>query len=126
MKRPLLGFCILLALLLSSICIWWAMMDIHRDIAGLLTQAQTAAEAENWQQAEYFSSLAAKKWEHHHRFTASFADHTPMDELDSLFAELEVFLQNRESPHFESTCAQLILLAHAMADSHNISWWNVL
>ena len=126
MKRPFLGFCILLALLLSGIGIWQAMEDIHRDIAGLLIQAQVAAEAKNWQQAEEFSSDAEEKWERHHHFTAAFADHTPMDEMDSLFAELEVFLQNRESPHFESTCAQLVLMTQAMADSHGIQWWNLL
>ena len=126
MKRPFLGFCILLTLLFSSIGIWWGMEDIHRDISQLLTQAQAAAENENWQQAGEFSTRAKERWEHHHRFTASFADHTPMDELDGLFAELEVYLQNRESPHFEATCAQMVLLTQAMADSHGIQWWNVL
>ena len=49
-----------------------------------------------------------------------------MDELDGLFAELMVFLKNRESPHFEATCARLSLLARAMADGHGLQWWNLL
>jgi hypothetical protein len=49
-----------------------------------------------------------------------------MDELDGLFAELMVFLQSREAPHFSATCARLVVLARAMAESHGLQWWNIL
>ncbi|MBE6978207.1 MAG: DUF4363 family protein [Ruminococcaceae bacterium] len=126
MRRPFLGICILLALLAISVTIWWGMDRVHREISQLLIQSQAAAQAEDWRGAEHYANQARQLWQRYHHFTAAFADHTPMDELDSLFAELTVYLENRESPHFEATCAQLILLSQAMADSHGLQWWNIL
>lgn len=126
MRRPYLGIGILLALLLLGAVIWWGMEMIHNDIEDLLTQAQQAAQKEEWEKAEDAIQRAYHRWEQYHHFTASFADHTPMDELDGLFAELLVYLDQRESPHFEATCARLILLTQAMAESHGITWWNIL
>lgn len=126
MRRPFLGIGILLVLLALGIGIWWGMETIHGDMEELLTQAKTAAEQGDWLTAGEMSRMAYDQWEKHHHFTAAFADHTPMDELDGLFAELMVFLENQESPHFEATCAQLILLTQAMADSHGVPWWNIL
>ena len=126
MNRVYWGIGILLTLLLLSSGIWWGMDRIHKDIWVLLQQAQTAAEAEDWQSAGEYARQADARWQRYHHVTAAFADHTPMDELDGLFAELTVFGENQESPHFEATCARLILLTQAMADNHGIPWWNVL
>ena len=126
MRRPYLGIAILLLLLAVSSGIWWGVERVHNNISQYLTQAQRAAEAEDWEKAGEYALYAKAEWERHFHFTAAFADHTPMDEMDGLFAELEVYVQNRESPHFEATCARLILLTQAMADSHSIAWWNVL
>ena len=126
MRRPYLGIGILLTLLILGSLIWWGMEQIHSDIGQLLTQAQAAAEADQWQKAQSFSQQAQQLWQRHHHFTAAFADHTPMDELDGLFAELLIFSAKQESPHFESTCARLIQATRSMADSHGIQWWNIL
>lgn len=126
MRRPLLGMGILLVLLAMCLAIWWGMDRVHGSISQLLTQSQAAAEAGDWQAADQHARQAHQIWRRHHHFTAAFADHTPMDDMDSLFAELTVYLENRESPHFEATCAQLILLSQAMADSHGLQWWNIL
>ena len=126
MRRFWLGVCMLVILLLSGSLLWWSMARVHGNIGDLLTQAQAAAEAENWQRAHAYTRQAQAQWEKYHRFTAAFADHTPMDEMDGTFAELEVYLRHREAPHFQATCARLILLTQAMGDSHGIQWWNVL
>ena len=126
MKRSVWGIAILVALLVLSIAIAAGLRNVHDGISDLLEQAAAAAEQEDWQQAERFARQAEDRWQRYHHFTAAFADHTPMDELDGLFAELMVFLNNRESPHFASTCARLSLLARAMADSHGVQWWDLL
>ena len=126
MKRSIWGVGILIALLILSIAIAALMHDIHYRISDLLSQAAAAAEQDDWQQADRLARQAEQQWQQYHHFTAAFADHTPMDELDGLFAELLVFLNNRESPHFASTCARLSLLAQSMADSHGVQWWNLL
>lgn len=126
MKRGIWGIGILLGLLAFGIATSVGMRSIHRDIGRHLQLAQTAAAEEQWQTASAEVQQATSAWQRFHTFTAAFADHTPMDEMDGLFAELEVFLQNRESPHFEAVCGRLVLQAQAMADSHGIQWWNIL
>ena len=126
MKRSIWGVGILIALLILSFAIAALMHDVHYRISDLLSQAAAAAEQDDWQQADRLARQAEQQWQQYHHFTAAFADHTPMDELDGLFAELLVFLNNRESPHFASTCARLSLLAQSMADSHGAQWWNLL
>ena len=126
MKRGGMGIALLAILLIFGIVVSMEMRSVHQDISQLLDQAAQSAALEDWQQAEALALLARDQWVSHHNVTAAFADHTPMDELDGLFAELTVFLDNRESPHFEATCARLSLLAQAMADSHGVQWWNVL
>lgn len=126
MKRGLWGAVILVCLLILCIGIHSGMGRIHYDISTLLEQAAAAAEQEDWKQAGRLARQAEELWQRHHNLTAALADHTPMDEVDGLFAELLVFLGNRESPHFQATCARLSLLSKAMADSHAGQWWNVL
>lgn len=126
MKRGIWGIGILLVLLAFGIATSLHMQSIHRDIGRHLKLAQAAAATQQWQTAETQMRQAADAWQRHHTFTAAFADHTPMDEMDGLFAELEVFLKKRESPHFEAVCGRLILQTQAMADSHGIQWWNIL
>jgi hypothetical protein len=125
-KRIIWGITILLALLIVSTAIAAGMHSIHSRISNLLEQSAAAASQDDWQQADHLARQARDQWQKYHNFTAAFADHSPMDELDGRFAELMVFLKNRESPHFASTCAQLSLLAQAMADSHGVQWWNLL
>ena len=126
MKRCLTGIAILISMLILSALIAGSMHNVHYRISELLEQAQQAASAENWSQADRLARQANEQWQRYHHFTAAFADHTPMDELDGLFAELMIFLEERESPHFASTCARLSLLAQSMADSHGLQWWNLL
>ena len=54
------------------------------------------------------------------------ADHAPMDEIDSLFAQMEVYAQARDSLHFGSYCARLAELITAVSDAHQLNWWNFL
>ncbi len=126
MKRLWIGISILALLLVCSYLIHASMAHIHTPIAQTLEQAANAALKEDWATAEQLAHTAAARWSRYHRFTAAFADHTPMDELDGLFAQLPVYAQQRENPHFSATCKQLSFLAAAMAESHRLSWWNLL
>lgn len=126
MKRFWIGIGILCALLILGSVAAYLMYDIHDQIAQLLQQAQAAAFEEDWETAIPLASKAHGLWKQYWSFTAAFADHTPMDELDGMFAELMVFAREQEMPHFAAICAHLTQLAGAMADSHLPSWWNLL
>jgi hypothetical protein len=126
MKRFLLGLLILALLLGGSWLIHQSLRFIHEPIAEDLEQAAHAALQEEWGSALLLARRASDRWHRFHHFTAAFADHTPMDELDQLFAQLPFFAHQRENPHFSTTCQELSTLARAMAESQSLSWWNLL
>lgn len=126
MKRIFLGLTLLLALLWSAAVITVQMDRVYDPIVNSLRQAAAAAESNDWRKATSLANQAKSCWETHRHFTASVADHSPMDEIDGLFAELEVFLTQQEMPHFAATCRHLAMLTAAMGDNHAFSWWNLL
>ncbi len=126
MKRLWLGVALLAVLLAASIAAQAVTGRIHEPIAKDLEQAADAALAEDWEQANLSYRRARDAWQRCHGATASVADHSPMDELDMLFAELQVFAREREAVHFAATCRSAAQMAQAMAQAHSLTWWNFL
>lgn len=126
MKRLWIGILILSLLLAGGICLHLSLLAVHPPIAQALEQAATAAMQDDWPLALQRYEQAAARWQKYHRFTAAFADHTPMDEVDGLFAQLAILAQKQENPHFSATCRQISTLAYAIGQSHGLSWWNLL
>ncbi len=126
MKRIANGIAILAVLLVIAVLFTLLMDDIHTPLAQNLQAAAQAAAEENWQKAAALFRQASLCWEENKHFVASLADHSPMDEMDGLFAELEVYLQQQEMPHFAATCRHLAKLAEAMGENHALNWWNLL
>ena len=126
MKGFFIGVAVLAILLVTGAVIAWGMDAIHQPIAQQLQQAEQAALAEDWDTALREAAAARDAWDSGWRITAAFADHTPMDDIDGLFAELEIYAKAREKDHFAATCAHLAQLAEAMAKSHSPTWWNLL
>ncbi len=126
MKRFWIGLCILALLLAGSAAICIGMQRVHTPIAEDLALAADAALSGDWERAEALFRRADARWEKYYRFTAAFADHTPMDEMDTLIEESEIYAAKREQPHFAAACAHLSVLAAAIAESHTLSWWNLL
>ena len=126
MKRMWIGVGLLVLFCALGIFTAIGMKNIHDPIADALTRASAAAVQEDWKQAAVHFHAARSKWETNRRLTAAVADHAPMEEIDSLFSELAIYLQERESPHFSATCAHLAALTRAMGEAHTINWWNLL
>ena len=126
MKRLWLGVALLAGLLAVSIAVQAVTSRLHHPIAKDLEQAADAALAEDWAEAQRLYHRAQNAWQRCHSATASVADHSPMDELDMLFAELKVFSSEREAVHFAATCRSAAQMAQAMAQAHSLSWWNFL
>ncbi len=126
MKRLWLGVAILAVLLGLTLGLQAGMSALHEPIARELNQAAEAALAGDWALARNLSDQARDRWERTHSLTASVADHSPMDELDMLFAELPVFAREEEAVHFAATCRSAAQMAQAMAQAHSLTWWNLL
>ena len=125
-KRFYLGLGILVLLLALGISTSAIMQVIHEPVAGALYQAADLALEDNLNGALLLSQKAYDRWQDYHSLTASFADHSPMDDTDTLFQEMLVYGQTGEVPHYAACCRQLAVLAEAMYDAHVFSWKNLL
>ena len=126
MKRSIIGFWLLGILLAGGFLSSWSMNRRHAPIGRRLDRAAEYALSEQWVQAEAMASSARCEWQRNWNFSAAFADHGPMEEIDSLFAEMGVYGDTKESVHFASTCQEISRKIQAMGDAHALTWWNLL
>lgn len=126
MNRLWIGAGLLILFLVLGIVFGVWMDRIHSDLSLALEEASRLASQEKLQEAAALSQDAYARWLRCRNATASLADHTPMEEIDNLFRELEVYVQMDEPVHFAATCAQLSAMLQAMSESQSVSWWNLL
>lgn len=126
MKRFRIGLVLLAVILLCSIVLTVIMPKVHVPISRQLRDAARAAQEEDWVQAESLANDAYARWQSCRGFTAAVADHAPMEQIDSGFAQMNAFLQRHEPNEFSAACASLSRLVQAMADSQTFTWWNFL
>ena len=126
MKRTWLGATLLAVFLLLGIFSGIWMEKTHNRLSLALDDACQLAVEKRLTEASVLSRDAYTQWLRHRGATASLADHTPMEEIDRLFQELEVYIQMDEPVHYAATCAQLCTLLASMGDAHNINWWTLL
>lgn len=126
MKQLWLGILLLTVLLaaglFSAFCVRW----VQEPISLQLEQAAQAGFSENWEDAEKLSTAAQARWETYRNALASITDHRPMEEIDSLFGELESYQKAKDPVQFSSLCQRLSLLTKAVGEAHSLSWWNLL
>ena len=126
MKRIWIGIGLLLGLLAAGILVAEGMEDAHLAASGQMRQASRLALADNWEQAEALTHQARQSWEKKWVFTASLADHEPMDEIDALFAQLMVYAERRRAAEYSAAAMRLACLLESMGRSHTFSWWNLM
>ena len=117
----ILVFFLILGLLTGSL-----LKNAHDSTENLLGEAAEAALNGSFTDAVALGMQAKRRWEQQWNNTAIFADHTPMDDVDGLFAEMETYAQTSEIPHFVACCKELVKRVSAVAEAHRFSWWNIL
>lgn len=126
MGRIILGFVLLVGMLLLGFVVMFAMDRVNQPVAQLLEDAAQAALSGDLEQGIALASQARSTWEKRWHTIASFADHSPMDEIDSLFAQMEVYGQTGNAEDFASHCTRLSMLVSAVGEAHSLNWWNLL
>lgn len=126
MKRGWIGLALLVVLLASGLLTAKKMEEIHGDGAKTLTRAGAYALEDNWAPARELAFQAMKHWQEHREFTAAFADHEPMEDVDCLFAQLPAYARQEDAAHFAAICAELSRRLEAVSNAHSFLWWNVL
>ena len=125
MTRVRIGFILLLALLLLGVFAQLEMERIHRPIAGLLNASAEESASGQWETARALSARASRDWQRRWRFSAALADHEPMEEIDGLFARLEVAAGEEDTLEYAAACRELARRIDAVADAHALNWWNL-
>ena len=126
MKRGWIGLALLVVLLVSGLLTAKKMEQFHTDGVKKLTRAGVYALEENWGPARELAFQAMKQWQEHREFTAAFADHEPMEDVDCLFAQLPAYAREEDAAHFAAICAELAKRLEAVSNAHSFLWWNVL
>ncbi len=126
MKRLWIGISILALLLASgwAIAIYTeqAFQPISRDLA----LASEAALAMDQTEAERLAGQAYANWLRCRDFTSAVADHAALEEINSLFGEVWVYAAAEDMVSFSAVCAYLSGVTHAVAESHQAIWQNLL
>ena len=125
-KRFYLGLAILVVLLGLGIGTAAGMKVIHQPLENLLNQAADLAMDKNFEEALPLAREAYRRWQENHSITASLADHTPMDDTNTLFQEMLVYGQMGDIPHFAACCRELTVMMEAIYDAHAFSLKNLL
>lgn len=126
MKQSWIGLGILVVLLGSSLLITWSMDRIHAPVAADLDQAAECALLGDWENADRFFRQARQNWETWQGFRGCFADHTPLEEIQSQFDLLAVYSLFRENAAFAAECRAQARRVDAVGEAHGLVWWNVL
>lgn len=124
--RGWLGAAILAVFLILSLLAGSAMENAHDVTGEILTQAAETALDGAFDTAVSLGMEAKARWQRQLNGTATVADHSPMDDVDALFAEMEIYARAGEIPHFAACCKELAGRVRAVAEAHRFNWWNVL
>lgn len=125
MKRFLIGVALLAVLLLCGVLSTIDLSQSFEPMAEQLQRASRAALDENWQDAQALTQMVQQQWLGHWTFTAVFSDHEPMEQIDGLFAQLEVYSE-KEQTTYAALCARLAQELTDLGEDHIFTWWNLL
>ena len=126
MSRFYWGLGLLVLLLAGGLLLTAAADRIHQPITRHLEEAAEAGLSEDWALAREKTEAARQRWMSYRSVTASFSDHTPMEQVDSEFTRLEAFLRQQDPGEFAAVCAGLARLTEAIAESQAVTWWSLL
>ena len=125
MLRGWLGVGLLVLFLALGVGTMEWMDNAHLPTGDLLEQAAELALQGNMKKGVTLGQEAKNRWENQWQATATVADHSPMDDVDALFAEMEIYAAVGEEPHFAACCKELAKRVQAVAEAHRFRWWNI-
>ncbi len=126
MKRCWIGLGLLLLLLAAGALSTWRMGSFQKPIIAQVEASQTLAGQGDWDGAEAAVQSAQAQWEQGWGLSAALTDHAPMEQIDVLFAQLQVYAHARETAEYQALCAQVAVQLESMGDAHVPTWWNLL
>ncbi len=124
--RIYFGLGILILFLVGGLFTAAQAQRICAPISQQLEKACDYAFSGQLETASQLASMANRQWEKHWNLLAIVADHGPMDEIDGLFAQANMYAKLKSAKDFSATCARLSKLVEAIAEAHRLTWWNLV
>ena len=109
MKRFWLGVGLLLALLIGGLTLSGSLNRRYQPLTQTLTRAAEAARESDMTLSGDLLEQARQAWDR-----------------DRNFAAAENFCKAGDEEETAAACGQLAALIRALAESHQLSWWNLL
>ena len=126
MKRLWIGVGFLIVMLAIAIALSVLFDRIHTPLSGDMEEAAASAMAQDWEKATALTQQARADWMAYRELIAAVADHEPLEKMEYLLDQLQVYAQLRRTADFAATCVELSALAEAMLESQSLIWWNFL
>ena len=126
MKRFWIGISILSLLLASGWSVAVYTKHTFQPISRDLALASEAAIAMDQAEAKRLAGQAYNNWQRYRDFTSAISDHEVLEEINSLFAEIQVYTAAEDMVSFSAICAYLSGVTQAVAESHQPIWQNLL
>ncbi len=126
MKRLWIGAALLILFLAVGIFSTAATQRFHHDLSRQLEATAAAALSEDWEQTALLLHQCRSHWARHRNFVAAVASHEPIEEIDSLYDQLDIYFAQRDSQGFALCCATLHHRTQALGEAQSINWWNLL
>lgn len=126
MKRLWIGAALLAVLLIGGIGSTIAMECFHHSLAQRLDSTAAAALEEDWPQTQALLRQCRNRWIHCRNFVAAGSSHEPIEEIDNLYDQLDIYLRRRDSLGFALCCSTLRHRTADLGEAQRINWWNLL
>lgn len=126
MKRLWFGMALLVVLLAAGTLSTFAMERFHHNLSRHLDAAVSAALEEDWDHTQEILHQCRSRWVRFRSAVAANASHEPIEEIDSLYSQLDLYLARRDSMGFALCCTTLRHRTEALGEAQSINWWNLL
>ena len=126
MTRGWIGLALLLALMVGSLVSVYWLQEEQQVMGTRMEQAAGYALESRQEDAQALAGQVKRQWERNWNRVAAFADHGPMEEIDGLFAQLDVYARTGDDVAWAAICAELSQELQALGDAAVPHWWNLL
>lgn len=125
MGKFLLGLALLAVLFALCLGISAYAKTAGAPIAETLEEAARLSLSGDFAGGVALARQAYEQWEAGWHSVAAFSDHSPMDDIDGLFAQLKAYAQAGFKEDFAALCKRISQLINAIGEAQQPSWWNV-
>lgn len=126
MNKLWIGIGLLMFLLVGGIGLLWGSSVFFGNFSESVEEAGALALAGDWSGAAREMETTQEKWEIYRHFWASFTDHAPVEQMQALFSQLELYKERQLEVEFASACRALSHVVQAIEETHGLRWWSVL